>query len=108
MNALVDAVRPTGAIGVVGVFVPEDPGAEDDLAKKGQMAFDFGTFFFKGQTMGTGQANVKNYNRQLRDLIHRDKVEAVDAGVARARLSARRPRRTRTSTTATTVGRRSC
>jgi threonine dehydrogenase-like Zn-dependent dehydrogenase len=24
--------------------------------------------------MGTGQANVKQYNRQLRNLIHRDKL----------------------------------
>lgn len=58
-------MRPTGTIGVVGVFVPEDPGADDDLAKKGQLAFDFGKFFFKGQTIGTGQTNVKNYNRHL-------------------------------------------
>lgn len=74
MNALVDIVRPTGSIGVVGVFVPEDPGAADELARKGQLAFDFGTFFFKGQSIGTGQANVKAYNRQLRDLIHADKA----------------------------------
>jgi len=75
MNALVDVVRPTGLIGVVGVFVPEDPGATDELAKKGQLAFDFGKFFSKGQTIGTGQANVKAYNRQLRDLIHQDKAK---------------------------------
>jgi glutathione-independent formaldehyde dehydrogenase len=74
MNALVAVVRPTGGIGVVGVFVPQDPGASDDLAKNGQMVFDFGTFWYKGQSMGTGQANVKNYNRQLCDLIHRDKA----------------------------------
>ena len=67
-------MRPTGRIGVVGVFVPEDPNASTDLAKKGEFAFDFGTFFFKGQSMGTGQANVKQYNRQLRNLIHRDKI----------------------------------
>jgi threonine dehydrogenase-like Zn-dependent dehydrogenase len=24
--------------------------------------------------MGTGQANVKQYNRQLRNLIHRDRI----------------------------------
>jgi threonine dehydrogenase-like Zn-dependent dehydrogenase len=59
---------------VVGVFVPQDPEAPDDLAKEGKFGFDFGTFFFKGQSMGTGQANVKQYNRQLRNLIHRDKL----------------------------------
>ncbi|RYZ24930.1 MAG: aldehyde dehydrogenase, partial [Propionibacteriaceae bacterium] len=74
INSLIAAVRPTGRIGVVGVFVPEDPNASTDLAKKGQFAFDFGTFFFKGQAMGTGQANVKQYNRALRNLIHAGKV----------------------------------
>jgi len=63
-------VKATGQIGVIGVFVPKDPGADDDLAKKGQIAFDFGKFWFKGQKMGTGQCNVKAYNRRLRDLIH--------------------------------------
>jgi len=74
INDFVQAVRPTGRIGVVGVFVPEDPSAADALAKKGRFAFDFGTFFFKGQSMGTGQANVKQYNRQLRNLIHRGRL----------------------------------
>ena len=72
MNNLVRSIRPTGGIGVVGVFVPEDPGAHDKLAKKGQLAFDFGLFWFKGQRMATGQANVKAYNRQLRDLFIRE------------------------------------
>jgi glutathione-independent formaldehyde dehydrogenase len=75
INSLIQAVRPTGRIGVVGVFVPEDPSAGDDLAKEGKFAFDFGTFFFKGQAMGTGQANVKQYNRGLRNLIHRGKLQ---------------------------------
>src|SRR6202034_3732542 len=34
MNNLVASVKPTGGIGVVGVFVPEDPGAEDELEKE--------------------------------------------------------------------------
>ena len=69
MNNLVKSVKATGGIGVVGVFLPEDPGAQDKLAKKGEIAFDFGAFWFKGQKIGTGQANVKAYNRKLRDLI---------------------------------------
>ena len=70
MNRLVQSVRPTGSIGVVGVFVPTDPESPDDLMKEGRIAFDLGTFFQKGLRMGSGQANVKAYNRQLRDLIH--------------------------------------
>jgi len=75
MNNLVASVKATGGIGVVGVFVPEDPGAQDELAKQGQIAFDFGSFWFKGQRMATGQANVKAYNRKLRDLIEADKAK---------------------------------
>ena len=75
MNRLVATVKATGGIGVVGVFVPEDPGAGDELAKEGKMAFDFGAFWFKGQRIGTGQANVKHYNRRLRDLIHEGRAK---------------------------------
>ena len=53
MNNLVKTVRPTGGIGVVGVFIPEDPHAKDKLAKQGQIAFDFGQFWIKGQHIGT-------------------------------------------------------
>lgn len=70
MNSLVKSVRATGGIGVVGVFTPEDSGAADELAKKGQIAFDVGLFFEKGQHMGSGQCNVKAYNRYLCRLIH--------------------------------------
>jgi threonine dehydrogenase-like Zn-dependent dehydrogenase len=70
MNNLVQSVKFTGGIGVVGVFTPQDPGASDDLAKQGEIAFDWGMCWFKGQRIATGQCNVKAYNRQLRDLIH--------------------------------------
>ncbi|WP_432994894.1 glutathione-independent formaldehyde dehydrogenase [Dactylosporangium sp. CA-233914] len=69
LDNLVKVVRATGGIGVVGVYVPEDPGAASDPAKQGRIAFDFGTLFSKGQRMGTGQCPVMRYNRHLRDLI---------------------------------------
>lgn len=75
MNNLVASTKATGGIGVVGVFVPEDPGAENELAKEGKMAFDFGAFWFKGQQIRTGQANVKAYNRRLAALIHNDRAK---------------------------------
>jgi len=75
MNNLVQTVKATGRIGVVGVFVPEAPGAADKLEKRGRMAFDFGAFWFKGQSIGTGQANVKAYNRQLSRLIEHNRVK---------------------------------
>lgn len=75
LNKLVQSVRFTGGIGVVGVFVPQDPGGADALAKEGQVAFDFGMMWFKGQKMGTGQCPVKRYNRRLRNLIHAGRAE---------------------------------
>ncbi len=75
MNDLVKSVRATGGLGVVGAFVPEDPGGDDELAKKGEIAFDFGAFWNKGLAMGTGQANVKAYNRQLCRLIQLDRAQ---------------------------------
>jgi hypothetical protein len=35
---VVATVKAAGRIGVVGVFVPEDPGSKDTLQKRGQMA----------------------------------------------------------------------
>jgi glutathione-independent formaldehyde dehydrogenase len=69
LDNLVQVVRSTGGIGVVGVYMPEDSGAANDAAKEGRIGFQYGTFFTKGQSMGTGQAPVKRYNRELRDLI---------------------------------------
>ena len=75
LNSLVNAVKFTGKIGVVGVFIPQDPNSKDSLAKKGEIAFDFGKYWFKGQKMGTGQCNVKAYNRNLAKLIHHDRAK---------------------------------
>lgn len=75
MNNLVQSVRATGAIGVVGVFMPEDPKGTDKLSKQGQIAFDIGLFFQKGLRMGSGQANVKAYNRYLCNLIAEGKAK---------------------------------
>jgi glutathione-independent formaldehyde dehydrogenase len=69
LNQLVDTVRSTGGLGVVGLYVPSDPGAPDEHAAKGELLFRVGRFFEKGQKMGTGQADVKSYAHQLRDLI---------------------------------------
>ena len=74
MNELVQAVKATGKIGVVGVFVPMDPKSKEPLQKEGHMDFDFGKFWMKGQSIATGQANVKSYNRQLCTLISMGKA----------------------------------
>jgi threonine dehydrogenase-like Zn-dependent dehydrogenase len=74
MSNLVKSVRATGALGVVGVSVPKDPGSPDPLAKDGQIAFNPGLFFQKGLRMGCGQTNVKAYNRRLCERIHQGRA----------------------------------
>ncbi|GGI95239.1 glutathione-independent formaldehyde dehydrogenase [Streptomyces brasiliensis] len=69
LNTLVQTVRATGRLGVPGLYVPSDPGGPDEAAKHGQLLVSIGKMFEKGQQMGTGQTNVKAYNRQLRDMI---------------------------------------
>lgn len=69
LDNLVQVVRATGHIGVVGVYVPEDPGVATEGATKGRVAFDYGMAFEKGISIGSGQCPVKQYNRELRDLI---------------------------------------
>jgi glutathione-independent formaldehyde dehydrogenase len=75
LNQLVQTVRPTGAIGVPGLYVPSDPGGIDEHAKQGMLLMAIGTMFEKGLRIGTGQANVKRYNRQLRDMITEGRAE---------------------------------
>ena len=74
LDALVQVVRATGKIGVVGVYEPTDEGAATENAKHGRYGFDYGTAFTKGITIGSGQCPVKRYNRWLRDLIIRSQA----------------------------------
>jgi glutathione-independent formaldehyde dehydrogenase len=69
LNALINSVRPTGALGVPGLYVPTDPGGPSESAKHGMLLLAIGKLFEKGIRLGTGQANVKAYNRRLRDMI---------------------------------------
>ena len=74
LDELVEVVRATGRIGVVGVYNPEDPGAATDDAKEGRYGFNYGLVFDKAISMGHGQCPVKRYNHQLRDLIIRGRA----------------------------------
>lgn len=69
LNNLIRTVRPTGELGIPGLYVPDDPGAPDEMAAQGRLGIDFGLLFEKGQRLGTGQCNVKQYNQRLRDMI---------------------------------------
>ncbi|MFT3774009.1 MAG: glutathione-independent formaldehyde dehydrogenase [Minicystis sp.] len=96
---LIRLVNPTGHIGIVGLYVPQDPGGVNPHAKKGEIRISFGKLWEKGISFGTGQTPVKRYAAGLRDLVvsgqaqpsfvvtHRMRLE--DAPEAYARLSKR-------------------
>lgn len=69
LDQLIHVTRPTGGLGIPGLYVPSDPGAPDGQSAQGQILISFGKLFEKGLHLGTGQCNVKAYNRYLRDLI---------------------------------------
>lgn len=69
LDGLIQVVNPTGILGIPGLYVPSDPGGADPHAKQGLLLIPFGKLFEKGLRLGTGQCNVKQYNRFLRDLI---------------------------------------
>ncbi|KAF7561570.1 hypothetical protein G7046_g2585 [Stylonectria norvegica] len=69
LENMIRVTRPCGGLGIPGLYVPSDPGAPDAASGKGMISLSFGKLFEKGLTIGTGQCNVKAYNRYLRDLI---------------------------------------
>lgn len=69
LENVLKVVNPTGAVGIIGVYIAPDPGAKNDQAKRGIYPFPIADYFDKGVTMGSGQAPVKKYNEYLRDLI---------------------------------------
>jgi glutathione-independent formaldehyde dehydrogenase len=66
---LIRLVNPTGHLGIVGLYVPEDPGGVNPHAKKGEIRISFGKLWEKGISFGTGQTPVMRYSPRLRDLV---------------------------------------
>jgi glutathione-independent formaldehyde dehydrogenase len=69
IDDVVRLTNPTGHIGLIGVYFPEDPGGVDEDAKQGRFPISLGEAWNKGVSIEMGQAPVKQYNVYLRDLI---------------------------------------
>src|SRR5947209_1999887 len=61
IEALADLVHPGGRLGIIGVFVDEDPGAAGELAQRGALAVPWGSLFRKGVTIGMGRDHDERY-----------------------------------------------
>ncbi|MBV8332249.1 MAG: glutathione-independent formaldehyde dehydrogenase [Candidatus Eremiobacteraeota bacterium] len=69
LDDVVAVTNPTGHVGLIGVYFPEDPGGVDEDAKKGRFTVALGNAWEKGLSVEMGQCPVKKYNVYLRDLI---------------------------------------
>ena len=75
LSDLISVVNPAGHLGIVGVYMPQDPKARNEQERNGLLTIPFGLMWNKGLSMQTGQASVKNYHAPLRDLIVAGKAE---------------------------------
>jgi glutathione-independent formaldehyde dehydrogenase len=75
LSDLARLVNPAGHLGVIGVYMKEDPKARNELEKNGILAIPFGMMWMKGVSIGTGQAPAKNYQPYLRDMITNGKAK---------------------------------
>ena len=69
LNQMMEITRAAGNIGVPGLYVTEDPGAEDKAAQTGSLSLRLGLGWAKGQSIHTGQTPVLRYNRKLMNAI---------------------------------------
>ncbi|ELZ03549.1 glutathione-independent formaldehyde dehydrogenase [Natrialba aegyptia] len=75
INQLIQAVEATGKIGIVGLYISEEPDPPEQVDEQGLLNIDLGIAFEKGLQFGTGQCPVKRYNRRLRDMIVSGRAE---------------------------------
>lgn len=75
LNQAMTVIRAGGSIGIPGLYVTEDPGADDKAAQKGILKIRFGLGWAKGCSFHTGQCPVMKYNRPLMQAILHDKID---------------------------------
>jgi len=74
LNSLMTVTRAAGSIGIPGLYVTEDPGAQDEASKSGNLKMRFGLGWAKSHRFYTGQTPVLKYNRQLMQAILYDRL----------------------------------
>jgi len=86
LNSLMSVTRAAGRLGIPGLYVVEDPGAETEAAKEGSLSLRLGTGWAKSLSFVTGQCPVMKYHRELMMAILNDRAQiakAVNATVIR-------------------------
>ncbi len=78
INQVLDATRPGGATGIIGVYGP-DPLAKSEAEQAGTFPLDFGKAWIKSPRISGGQAPVMHYNRGLMMSILWDRMPYLSA-----------------------------
>ncbi|MFA6065654.1 MAG: formaldehyde dehydrogenase, glutathione-independent [Candidatus Babeliaceae bacterium] len=79
LNTLMDVTRAGGALGIPGLYVTGDPGAQDPQARQGTLGIRIGLGWSKGLSFFTGQTPVMRYHRELMECIIHNKIHIADA-----------------------------
>jgi glutathione-independent formaldehyde dehydrogenase len=79
LNSLMEVTRAAGKVGIPGLYVTEDPGADDDAARHGSLSMRFGLGWAKSVSFATGQCPVMTYNRDLMAMILADRAHIAKA-----------------------------
>jgi glutathione-independent formaldehyde dehydrogenase len=69
LNSLMTTTKAGGALGIPGLYVTGDPGAQDEAAKVGSLSIRIGLGWAKAHTFTTGQTPAMRYNRMLMNAI---------------------------------------
>lgn len=79
LNSIMETTKAGGRLGIPGLYVTGDPGAEDQDAREGTLKIRFGLGFAKAHTFTTGQSPTMRYNRELMKLILSGRAQIAKA-----------------------------
>ncbi len=79
LNSLMDVTRVAGKLGIPGLYVTGDPGADDEAAKEGSLSLGIGVGWAKSHSFTTGQCPVMKYHRGLMQSILNGRAEIAKA-----------------------------
>jgi len=74
INMLLEVIKPSGALGIPGVYTDKDPGAATEINKQGKLAMAFPKAWANSPSLTTGQCPVMHYNRDLMMAILWDRM----------------------------------
>jgi len=79
LNQLMEVTRASGTLGIPGLYVTEDPGAQEGAAKTGNLILRLGLGWAKSHSIFTGQTPVMKYHRGLMMAILHDRIHIAKA-----------------------------